>query len=79
MGDFGALSRIVLSMSLVLLLLCFVSLTAVKPGTGPYVVVVLSVWLNIILSGCIILVSVWRKMRDAKRRRLEEAQEPDGK
>ncbi|MFC4809608.1 hypothetical protein [Paenibacillus sp. GCM10023250] len=74
MGDFQALSKIVLSMSLVLLLLCFVSLTAVQPGTGPYVVVVLSVWINGCLSGCIILLSLWRRIREAKRSKLEEAE-----
>jgi hypothetical protein len=72
MGDLRALSRIVLSMSLVLLFLCFVSLTAVQPGSGPYVVVVMSVWINGCLSGCIILMSLWRRVRETKRRRLEE-------
>ncbi|CAM3520594.1 hypothetical protein PALU110988_26785 [Paenibacillus lupini] len=69
MGDFRALSKIVLSMSIVLLLLSFLSLTAVQPGSGQYVVTILSIWMNSILSGCIILVTVWRKMRESKRRR----------
>lgn len=72
MSDLRALSRIVLSMSLVLLFLCFVSLTAVQPGTGPYVVVVMSVWINGCLSGCIILLSLWRRIRETKRLKLEE-------
>ncbi|NIK21943.1 hypothetical protein [Paenibacillus lupini] len=56
-------------MSIVLLLLSFLSLTAVQPGSGQYVVTILSIWMNSILSGCIILVTVWRKMRESKRRR----------
>jgi hypothetical protein len=72
MGDFRALSKIVLSMSIVLLLLSFLSLTAVQPGSGQYVVTILSIWMNSILSGCIILVTVWRKMRESKRRRKSD-------
>ncbi|SFJ17256.1 hypothetical protein SAMN02799624_03581 [Paenibacillus sp. UNC496MF] len=79
MGDLRALSKIVLSMSLVLLFLCVVSLTAVQPDTGPYVVVVLSVWINGCLSGCIILLSLWRRIRETKRRRLEEMEEMEGR
>lgn len=73
MDDLRLLGRIVLSMSFVLLLLCLLSLTAVQPGSASYAVVMMALWINVILSGSIILFSLW----DRRRRRRRDELHPD--
>ncbi|CDN44920.1 hypothetical protein [Paenibacillus sp. P22] len=73
MDDLRLLGRIVLSMSFVLLLLCLLSLTAVQRGSASYTVVMMALWINVILSGAIILFSLW----DRHRRRRKDQLRPE--